>query len=205
MLWENGDKLTDKEKADLILWGMKKTNKGSADLRRKGFEIVENDFIEYAILDCDKMLSQLKEHPEYYADVSLKKPLELWLNYLQAKKDGNPAKQFASLPNDKVMEYINPHHLEKFKAVEYDLLQRGYLNENYIWGKAKKELIDLLTLLYSKDYFKRVVNGKRTQYIHCRQFLAQRYYGNNKALTYSGQKHKPTLEQAETTFCLFQI
>ncbi len=72
--------------------GIKKPLKITVKKECKGFEVLENDFIDIELNECKSLLNELENNPAMYLKPELKKPLDLYINYLE-KKQKHPSKK----------------------------------------------------------------------------------------------------------------
>jgi hypothetical protein len=101
-------------------------------------------------------------------------------------------------PNHKerLKAWIYSGSMETFNIIENELLNRKYLDEDYKWANKKTKLIDFLTVIHQKNFFRPIVLGKRKQLFHYRQFISEMYGYRKTGLTETSTKHKPTLNEA---------
>jgi len=97
-------------------------------------------------------------------------------------------------------DWIYSDKLQKFHEIEKELNIQGFINADYCWDNGKQKLIDLLTVLIENEYFKKVVNGKKKQTFHYRQFISERYNLSKTGLTEISKKYKPSIEIAKASF-----
>jgi hypothetical protein len=96
--------------------------------------------------------------------------------------------------------WIYHDSLKTFINIENELLERGYLNDNYKWVKYKTFLIDFLITIQHNKFFKNIVKGQKKQDFHYRQFISELYGYGKTGLTETSKKHKPKLEIASSLF-----
>ena len=102
--------------------------------------------------------------------------------------------------NEILKDWIYPDSLKTFIDIENELLERGYLDDNYKWVKYKISLIDFLITIQHNKFFKNIVKGQKKQDFHYRQFISELYGYGKTGLTETSKKHKPKLEIASIPF-----
>lgn len=102
--------------------------------------------------------------------------------------------------DENLKDWILSDFITKFKDIEKELFERGYLNKSYQWKKHKTELIEFLCVISEYKYFKHCAKGKPIKDFHKRQFISERYGYGKTGLTETSKKYKPTLKIASSQF-----
>ena len=93
--------------------------------------------------------------------------------------------------------------IEKFKEIEKELFNLGYLNNSYQWNtkKTKKKLIDFVSVVDHYGYFRKLnISRAPVKDFHKRQFISERYGFGKTGLSETSKKYKPSLEEALIPF-----
>jgi len=101
---------------------------------------------------------------------------------------------------DNLKNWILTDYITKFTEIEKELFSRGYINDSYKWMKHKTELAEFICVLIDYKYFKPIVQGKKIQAFHKKQFISERYGFGKTGLSETWKKTKPKIEHAKIPF-----